>query len=111
MDVISDKRETIFRKDFENRTLYRIGLSKKDENGNYINGYMDVRFRNGVDIPNNTKIEIKKAWIGFGVKDKKTYPYIFINEFETVGEKETTKEDPFAAFGKQIEINEDDIPF
>lgn len=114
MDVISDRRETIFRNDYEGRAYYKIGLSKKDENGNYINGYMDCRFKSGTDLPNNTKIEIKKAWIGFGVKDKKTYPHIFISEFNVVSEvlKEEKKSDPFEEFGKNIDIDENEaFPF
>ena len=106
----------IFRQDKDGKRFYSIGLSRKDKNGNFINGYMTVVFKKDVELENKTKIKIKEAWLGFNVKDKKTYPHIFINDFDIVesGKKETN---PFEEFGQQfevghqIEIEENDLPF
>lgn len=122
MQIISEKEEIIFRQEKDNKRFYSIGLSRKDQNGNYINGYMTAVFKKDVDVPNKTKIKIKEAWLGFNVKDKKTYPHIFINDFEVVEEptKEVAK-NPFEEFGEtiktnsdigqQIEIEDSDLPF
>lgn len=112
----------IFKREYEGKTFYNVGLSRKDRDGNYINGYMSCRFKNGVEVADKTKIYIKSAWLDFYLKDKVTVPYIFINEFETVGETidkakrdiEINKEpatDPFAEFGKEIELTDADLPF
>lgn len=114
MYVTSDYPEMIFRTDNDYGTFYQIGLSKKNQDGSYENGYINCQFKKGVSLENQTKIYIKKAWLSFYKKDKTTVPYIFISEFETVAEtiekSKEVEEDPFASFGKQIQI-EDDLPF
>lgn len=113
MEVLSDRDEMIFRQEKDGKRFYSIGLSRKDQNGNYINGYITAVFKKDVDLPNQTKIKIKDAWLGFNLKDKKTYPHIFINDFVIV-EKE---ENPFdectikTEVGEQIRIEDSDLPF
>lgn len=116
MNVSNDYAVTIFRNENTYGTFYKVGLSKKDVNGNYINGYKDCRFKKDVQLADRTKIYIKKAWIDFYVKDKKTIDYIFISEFETLADtiaaakQETTgpvADDQFTG----IEINDDELPF
>ena len=119
MQISNDYPVMVFRNDNEYGTFYKIGLSKKDVNGNYINGYKDVRFKKDVTLNNQTKIYIKKAWLDFYVnKDKRTVDYIFISEFETVKEtidnsksEETTTTsssyDPFEDFGNSVVIDDD----
>lgn len=122
MQITSNKDEMIFRKDFNDRPIYSIGLSRKDKNGNYINGYMNCNFKEGTDLANKTRIRIKEAWLSFYIKDKQTIPTIFINDYEKVAEpnpehKEVqkmvddkhykTKSDTF----ENVEINDEDLPF
>lgn len=116
MNINNDYPVMIFRRDNEYGTFYSVGLSKKDMNGQYINGYKECRFKKDVQLEDKTKIYIKKAWLDFYVKDKKTIDYIFIYDFETLEEtiaksKEQptppVEEDPFM----NIEINDDDLPF
>lgn len=121
MQVTSDRDEMIFRKDYDNRASYSIGLSKKDQNGNYINGYITAAFKKDVELENKTKIKIKEAWLGFNVKDKKTYPHIFINDFDIVDQPKQQEQNPFEQFGDNIktesdigqfiEITDEDLPF
>jgi hypothetical protein len=114
MEIKTDKEEMIFRKDYEGKPRYTIGLSKKDKDGKYENGYMTVKFKQDVSLENQTKIRIKSAWLGFNQYENKTYPYIFINEFETIDKKE---ENPFEQMKAKIasengvEINDEDLPF
>lgn len=67
---------------FKNETRYTLGLSKKDKDGKYENGYILCKFKKDAEIENKTKIVINEAWISF-YKDKNGYtvPYIFINDF------------------------------
>lgn len=82
---------TIFRNDYNGRTYYRLGVSKKLQDGSYENGYIDCQFRKNIEIANKTKIKINDSWLTFYLKNKEldngkefkeTVPYIFINEFE-----------------------------
>lgn len=104
MDIVSQS-EMIFRNDYNGRTYYTIGLSKKRQDGTYEKGYMPCRFRKGVEIPNMTKIMITKAWMDFYTKDKKTFPQVFISEFEYIDQNFPT-ENVF-----EDECDNSDLPF
>lgn len=130
MNITNEYAVTIFKNVNDYGTFYKVGLSKKDVNGNYINGYKDIKFKKGVELEDKTKIYIKRAWLDFYQKDKKTIDYIFCSEFETVEEAiESAKspianmsdsqivravmndEDPFTSFGEEVEISDSDLPF
>ena len=118
MDIISDKKHTIYRKDFDNRISYSIGLAKKKQDGNYENGYMNVVFNKDVELENKTQIMIKKAWLDFYTKDKVTHPFIRISDFEIIGylkSNDETKQEQQSIdkweSAKEIEIDDDNLPF
>ena len=97
----------VFAREHNERTFYSIGISKKDINKEWVNGYMVASFRIGVTIPNKTKIEIKKAWLDFySNKDKQTVIGICISEFE-YQEKPQEAPEGFQA----LEDSDDSIPF
>ena len=117
MNITNERAVMIFKREYEGNTFYSLGLSKKDKDGNYVNGYMPCQFKNGVSIEDKTKLYIKSAWLSFYLKNipnsegKQTVPYIFINEFETVGEtieqaKTEVEEDPFLEFGNEVSIDD-----
>lgn len=116
MNIISDRKEMIFVKDYNGKELYSLGISKKNQDGSYTNGYITCRFKKDVHLKNMTMIKIKQAWLDFYLKDKATIPYIFINDFEileTSGdiEEDKTTNDPYADMGEQIIIEEGALPF
>lgn len=120
MNITNEQAIMIFKREYQGNTFYSVGLSKKKQDGNYENGYMPCQFKKGVSLEDKTKIYIKHAWLSFYLKDipnsesKQTMPYIFINEFETLKqtiekskqEEPKIEEDPFAAFGQEIEIED-----
>ena len=85
MDIISKQEHMIFKNE---DGKYCIGLLKKTKDGKYENGYIPVYFKKDVILANKTKIKIKSAWLDFFKKDKKTYIYAFINDFEIVKQEE-----------------------
>lgn len=112
----------IFKAINNGKTFYNLGLSRKDEKGNYINGYINCKFKKDVELEDKTKIYIKSAFLTFYLKDKITVPYIFISEFETIDQtleriktENEVQEDPYAAFGNSITAEEIDsgmeLPF
>ena len=114
MNIIHEYPVKVFSNEYEEKKYYKIGLSKKDKNGNYINGYLDARFRKDEEIDDSKKIYIKEAWLDFYVKDKITKLYIFINKYEYVADvikDEKIEKDPFAEFGEEVELTDDDLPF
>lgn len=118
MNIADNKIFMIFRKDYNGKPLYSIGISKKNQNGGYDKGYIQCQFKKDVNLENQTKIYIKKAWISFYLKEKETKPFIFISEFETIGQtidrihKENEEEYIKENFGTSITAEElDDLPF
>ena len=122
MDVISNKEEMIFKNERDGKVLYSIGLSRRNQNGDYENGYMSVRFRKAVNLTDaRTKIKIKSAWLDFYKVDKKTLPYIFISDFEIINEQQKAKEEDKSTYDEQgklewdsaskTPIDDDDLPF
>lgn len=95
----------IYARQYQDTILYSLRLSKKDKDGNYVNGFINCRFKKDVKVDDKKKIYIKDAWLDFYLKDKETKPYIFINEFEYVEDTiEKSKEE-------EIVINDEDLPF
>jgi len=109
MNVIDDKVKLIYKNTVNNKVSYSIGLSKKKEDGSYENGYMPCRFKKDVELDNKAKIKIKNAWLDFYKVDKKTFVYLFINEFEKVEEQQKSVDNFSSA--KEVTIEPDDLPF
>lgn len=113
MHISEEKPKMIFKNVKDDKEYYSIGLSTKDKEGKYINGYMNCRFRKDVSLENQTRIKLQDAWIDFYIKDKITYPYIFINKFEIV--EDAKSEIPQNAKTDYVEngilIKDDDLPF
>lgn len=129
MNITSEQPYTVFRNDYNQYTFYKLGISKRDATGKWINGYIRCKFKKDVVLENKTRIYLKKAWLSFDLKEKETIPFVFVSEFETVNEAidnsktsannlqttaeemQRTAEDPFKDFGEEIVINPEDLPF
>ena len=119
MHIDENRARMIFRYDNNGVASYKIGLSKKDKDGNYINGYMNCRFPKDAVIENKTKMRLIDAWVDFYVKDKITYPYVFINKYEIVEEsgKEGLQELPkntkteYDDLDSGVQLEDSDLPF
>lgn len=81
----------VFRNEFQNKNggtfvKYKIGFSKKLQDGSYQNAYKTVRFRKGVELPHMADIEILEGWETFEKyknKDGKevTEWVVFVNDY------------------------------
>lgn len=125
MKVTSDRAETIYRHDKEDRTIYTMKLVKKNMDGEYENGYILTKFRNGVELDDKSKIKIKDAWLDFYKKDDKTNISLFVNDFDLEDnntlqkqeEKKEQEENPFANINSKngikqpIPYTDEDLPF
>lgn len=114
---ITNNNTMIFAREIDGKIHYRAGLSKKNKNGEYENGYIDVRLPKDDKLENQTRINIKKAFLTF-YKTKKddTIFYIVIQEYEKVAEEKIAEKDPYEEFGKRVELEQQqelpmDLPF
>ena len=92
MKVISDREEMVFRHDRNDKTVYTVGLVKKNMDGEYERGYILTKFRNGVELDNRTLIKLKDAWLDFYKVDNKTNIALFVNDFELAEQGAKTEE-------------------
>ena len=91
MNVISTNKDNkdlpimIFRNVFDSGISYSTTISHKNQDGEYENSFINVRFKKNVDVENKQQIIIKDAWLDFyQSKDGKNVFYIFINDFDKV---------------------------
>lgn len=95
MNFVEGKKCNVFVNVVNGNVFYVIGLSKKDMNGNYINGTINCKFKKGTEPTEKCKIVIKNAWLDFYIKEverngkkaKETIPFIFINEYTNENEE------------------------
>lgn len=121
MDFKENYIVMVFVKEHEGRKVYSLGLSKKNKNGGYDNGYILARFKKDIVLDNKTRIKVKESWLSFNTNENKTFPFIFINDFEILAEAkpETKETNPYEDFGNSIktevqetfDIQESDLPF
>ena len=115
MNIQSDKPYTIYEKEYETKKYYKVRLSKKKQDGNFENGYIDIQFKKDADIKNKEQIYIKNGFLTFyKTKEDKTIPYIMVLDFTRVSEeikKEEKATDPFVEFAKEVEDEEFELPF
>ncbi len=80
----------IYVKEYEGKKFYRARVSRKKENGEYENAYIDVKMPKDTNIENKTKINITKGFLSFyKTKDDKDIWYIVVLEYTT--EKQAEK--------------------
>ena len=91
-------------------TTYSVGISSKDMSGNWINGYVNCRFKKGVSVANKTKINIKSSFFVASKSGDKTYTHLMITDFEVLEEGETAAQDA-DEFMKIPEGVDEDTPF
>ena len=122
MNIQTDKPQMIFVKEYNGKKYYKVGLSRKKQDGSYENGYVDIQFKQGIEFENKEQIYIKDAFLTFyKSRDKATIPYIFVMEFERMGEtiqhskeddiEKQDTEDLFAEFGREHKDDDFELPF
>lgn len=112
MNIEDSKSKVIYRNEYNGNVFYKIGLYHKKNDGTYENGYMSCRFPKEANIPDKTRIMIVKGWLDFYVKDKVTYPYIFINQYEIVeNATQTETQNVMQEENVNMELSDSDLPF
>ena len=109
-----DKGVKIYAKEREGNggkfTTYSVGISSKNQQGEWINGYMPCRFKKGVSVANKTKVKIKNSFFCVSKTGDKTYPFLMITDYEVLEEGETAGKDA-DEFIKIPEGTDEETPF
>lgn len=73
---------------------YSVGISSK-QNDEWVNGYIDVLFKKGVDVANKSVIKINNAFYVCSKYNDKVYNKLMITDFDVItpGESPVTVND------------------
>ena len=87
--VTDNKPVTVYRQDKTSSngvayTQYSLGVSSKDKDGNWVNGFLDCQFKKGTDIPNKAKIEITNSFYTVSEYNGKKFLKLFVLDFNIV---------------------------
>lgn len=84
-------------------TLYSIGVSSKNSNNEWVSGFINVRFKKGVSVPNKTKIKINNAFYTVSKSNDRTYVSLMITDFDNL--------DGGDGWVDMSNVNESELPF
>lgn len=94
MRALTDERGVkVWRDDKSQYPRYSFSISKKNDKGEYDNFYMEIKFKKGLEEPDNgDNIIINDAFMSFNVwtdkeGKKKTSPYLMVMDFQNLDAK------------------------
>ena len=92
---------------------YSVGVSSKSQSGEWVNGYVNCKFKKGVTVANKTKIKIKNSFFIVTKSGDKTYTQLMITEFDVLEPGETAAQDAdeFIKIDDKAKELEDEMPF
>lgn len=117
MNIENERPVMIFRRDRDGKINYVVGLSKKNEEGEYDRAYFPIRFKRGIEIENKTKILLINAFLTFdnwtdAEGNNKTFTYIMCTSYQLADEEEPKPKSGNTSFkADEIELSDDDFPF
>lgn len=89
---------------------YSMGVNKKDQNGNWVNGYLPCTFKKGVSVPNKSKIKINSSFFYPQKSGDRSFVKLMITDFDILEGGETAAQDA-DEFMKIPEDANDEVPF
>lgn len=112
-----DKKYRVWKSTKDDRNYYKIQVTQKNYDNSVDKFYEEVRFKKGVEIPNQTDIIIKTAYENCRKNPADIYNpifYLLIVDFEQIeSQEQITKNalDEFNEFMDDVEITDEDLPF
>jgi hypothetical protein len=118
LKVITDgKAVTVYRQDKTSQSgnsyaQYSIGVSSKNANGEWLNGFLDCVFKKGVELVNKSKININNSFYTVNEYNGKKNLKLFVLDFDVVegGAPNTSSQDSQAWLNIPDGID-DNLPF
>ncbi len=119
LKVITDgKAVTVFRQDKTSQngvpyTQYSLGISSKNANGEWVNGFIDCQFKKDVQVNNKAKIEIANSFYTVNEYNGKKYYKLFIMDFNVVenGESQHVPQVDDSFMSIADDMDESGLPF
>ena len=120
MNITNNNTMIYVKEDKNGKKHYRARVSRKNQNNEYENGYIDIRLPKDTELENKTKIDITKGFLSFyNYKDKEdkqhTIWYIVVQEYSKKNAeiKQENSKEVYEQFGNKTEYTAeelDDLP-
>lgn len=108
MNNVMFTEQKIWRKDFDNGSAYSISVSTRDEDGKFINAYMNVKFAKSAEAPAKIHNGAVADFSGFLTATRKGQPMIMVTKLNIKDDEYPAADDiDIDSFEQAIE----DIPF
>lgn len=85
MTITADKVR-VYRNDNGNYPRYSIGISSKNKDGDWVMGYMECKFKKGVELQDRDEIKINNSFFIVEEYQDKKYIKIMVTDFSPVGD-------------------------
>ena len=91
-------------------TSYSLAVNSKTTDGNWVNGYINCRFKKGVSVANKSKIKIERSFFVASKSGGKSYTHLMITDFTVLegGETAAASSDEFMKIPEGVD---DEVPF
>ena len=112
-----DRKYRVWKKTINDIHYYKIQITQKNYDGTSEKYYQEIRFKKGVEVPNQCDIKIKTAYENVRKNEKDEFNpifYLVITDFEKVETEKQKQQDAFDDFNEYIaDIDEQelDLPF
>lgn len=116
-----NKPVTVYRQDKTSNngvayTQYSLGVSSKDKDGNWVNGFIDCQFKKAdvEKITNKCKINISNSFYTVNEYNGKKYLKLFVLDFEVAEDGEKPQDAPAPSSDEFLNIPDglaDELPF
>jgi len=112
--IEAGKKYRVWKSTHNDKNYYKIQVSQKNYDGTVDKFYIDLQFKKGVDIPNQSDIIIKCAYENLRKNINDEYHpivYLMITDFELIKSDEQVQQEAFDEFRENlddVEIQIDD---
>lgn len=103
------KKYRVWKKTYNDKDFYSIQVTQKNYDGQVDKYYIDLQFKKGVSLPNQTDIIIKEAYENYRKNKADEYHpiiYYMVTNFETVEDEERAKQNAYDEFRDNLDENE-----
>lgn len=110
--IEAGKKYRVWKKTYNDKDFYSIQVTQKNYDNQVDKYYVDLQFKKGVDLPNQTDIIIKEAYENYRKNKADEYhpiTYYMITNFEIVENEERAKQNAYDEFRNNLDDNEVEI--
>ena len=107
--IEANRKIRVFKSTYNDRNYYRVQITQKNYDNTENKFYINLQFKKGVNLDNETDIIIKEAYENFRVNPKDQYNpimYLMVKDFEIQERQEQLESQAYEKFQETLNNNE-----